>query len=355
MSIYVVDYFKYELERQISRQKPPMVYSAIETVDAAMWLITGAKFAQSLSSLCTCIELLLKGELQKFDTALIDNNNRLNATQVKELLSRGKKSDQKFVDFPEYTINAKEALKRVGYIDEYKDLISTWKCKLIELFDTRNKIIHSGTVHNELGAYTNSISLIAIPFIDTFLQAANNISLENLLTAGVYRELEVARNVCLHLHKETLQCQPYVLVSTGFKVAETFKNKPKSESDRAYHHRMEEDVIRHNEVEREISLEWADGDWVVEYCQICDSAQTYIKVKPYLIPERGLLPVAVRCPLCGLEINEEDKFLAMYHVKIRDEVLSDFFKDNFHEEYYGNLDYAQLLVGIKNSTETKDQ
>lgn len=342
-----LDYIRYQNEWEYAREQTPMIYSAVEHIDAAMWLITGERYAQSLIALCTCIELLLKGELQKYHQNLINGSKSINATEVKAYISYGKTTDMEQVELPDRTINAKEAIRRSAYIPEYEDTLRTWKDQLIELFDLRNTLIHSGSEPNEQGKYAYRITCVAIPFIDSFLQIANDLSLERLFTSGVYRELTVAKGIFAILKQEKFSYKAYPLKTTGYKFLETFANKPESDTDKAHNYRMEVESILIGECESRISYEWADSDYVIEWCEICENTYAFVKVKPYLTPEPGLLPLAFRCPVCGLGIDEDDFYLAMSHLRISNDVVSKFFENDFYEEDYSNLDYKQLIEELK--------
>jgi hypothetical protein len=62
---------KIEAMEAIRRERSPLLASAIETLDAAVWVLAGGSHAQAVSLFHTAIELSLKAELDRVHRALI--------------------------------------------------------------------------------------------------------------------------------------------------------------------------------------------------------------------------------------------------------------------------------------------
>jgi len=77
----------------------------------------------------------------------------------------------------------------------------------------------------------------------------------------------------------------------------------------------------------DVAREWKD-DYIERTCHICSSINLFVKVEP-LTPEiRSLKVLAAKCPKCGLNIREQHRYLAEYHVgELTSEEIENFLKD----------------------------
>jgi hypothetical protein len=62
-----------------------------------------------------------------------------------------------------------------------------------------------------------------------------------------------------------------------------------------------------------VEREWAYS-YIERDCQICGSVNLFVRVDPITEPQRSLLVLAAKCPQCGLDINDRERYLAECHV-----------------------------------------
>jgi hypothetical protein len=78
-------------------------------------------------------------------------------------------------------------------------------------------------------------------------------------------------------------------------------------------------------LKNDVESEW-NGHYIEKHCHMCDGAM-FVKVEPMLKPKPSLLVLAAKCAHCGLDIKEEERFLAEYHVS---ELSAQDVKNLFH-------------------------
>jgi hypothetical protein len=317
----------------------PLFRGCVDTLYAALWLIAGENYPQALSLFHSSIELAFKAELARIHPLLIAAKldfDTLKSFLKDDFLKHPQGSQLSIKDFDQLSISDFDLDKTISFIDAlarmkdiYPELFQRWGGKIAELHKHRNKIIHYGAISEDDGEYACAIALIALPFLDEFLTLSNQWPLGQILREEMYREIAIARQVTERLVKEKLPLRTYVLRAVRCKVLQSHSTLPEPESEEGYQSVFEKDFVLSQEAEERINRKWFDNFYLEISCRICDSARTFVKVQPIKEPVLDLIPLAVYCPKCGLEINEEDKYLALYHVgKIEKELVDKFFEEN---------------------------
>ncbi len=325
-----------EYDKAFDHRLPVLLKSCLDSIDAALWLIAGHEYPQALSLLHNSVELALKAELAKIHPLLIadiNSSRRLNYEDFKPFLKdefskhpQGSRLNIKDFDLDK-TISFTDALSRIKEI--YPELFKQWDDKLKELQKYRNQIIHYGANAADLDQYVYVISSIAFPFLDEFLIASHQGSLHKLLGSEIYREMLVARRIADRLHSEMLPPQTYVLRTVILKTLWTYSYFPEPKGEEGHQTMFEKNYLLGEQAEKTIVRAWADDYFVKIICRICNGVWTFVKVQPVKEPELGLEPLALYCPICGLKITEEDKYLALYHVgEIEKRFVDKFFDEN---------------------------
>lgn len=332
MPINIFDYAKRLSEwKKAAESLSPLLVSCFESIDASLWLIAGCRVPQALVMLHNSIELAFKAELERIHRVLIADNRKLDYTALKSLLKnlfeahpRGKQIDIPDFDM-EKTINFTEAMKR---IKEMYPLIDNWHSGLECLQRLRNDIVHYGSNREKIDECAEIIATVSFPFLELFLQETSSISIENIVTPEIFREVEVAKNVCKRLKQENYPIKSYVLKTISKKMLYTYVDWPGvTDEEGNIIDNGEKDFVLALNFRKIISSDWEDL-YVERSCHICDSISTFVKVKPITKPNKKLVALAVRCPKCDLNISENDRYLAEYHVgKFTEEEVESFFKD----------------------------
>jgi hypothetical protein len=94
-------------------------------------------------------------------------------------------------------------------------MINSWKPRLQTLYGLRNDIVHYGAAEKQDAAYADAVATVAFPFLTEFLQEAQGISVEKAITAAVFREMQVARQVCERLKAEGRDGSSWALKTVG--------------------------------------------------------------------------------------------------------------------------------------------
>jgi hypothetical protein len=312
MSIYIGDALEQYLERgKVSRAPSHLLRSCLDSIDAALWLIAGQRTSQSLSMLQNCIELIFKAELERIHPILIADLRNIDYGNLKKLLREDYKKHPKGEEMiiPEFdmekTITFSESLRRIK--DLYPNTINKWLPKLEELQKERNNITHYGTNPNNEGVYGEIVATVAFPFLEELLLTSAALNLEKLILPDIYREIIVARKVYDRLKQEKLAPYHYALHTVGACLLSIYGNLSPI-------HDGEHDYNLLADKEKEIKSRWPDSYYLWTGCLLCSGGSAFVKVKPITKPTRLLIPTAVECSKCTLNISESDKFLAEYHI-----------------------------------------
>lgn len=279
--------------------------------------MAGKQISQALILLHSSIELLLKAELERIHPALIARK-KLDYQLLKSLLKKEYQSHPggKNLIIPDFTIDNTisftEAQMRVGEL--YPDLIDGWENYLKHLHSARNNIIHAGAKISEEGDYIEIISTIAYPFLDEFLKIARDIDFDQRVSPEINREIKVSKWLCERLRKHEYILSSYVLKTVGHAVLHRYVSWPRISEGLLGLDDGTEDILLGEMEERYLKKEWKNSDWLRTDCRICGSWNTFVRARVISHENKKLLPLEVRCATCGLEISEEEVYLAEAHI-----------------------------------------
>lgn len=314
----------------IRKDRSPMLASAVETLEAAIWLMAGGSYAQAVSLLHTSIELSLKAELDRVHRALIADKRSLDYSDLKSILKeefaahpRGRALTIPAFDIDK-TITFLEAVERVG--DLYPEIIRRWyggsrkeSTPLKDFHDLRNDIVHSGGRGSARIGEIEAILLVALPFLKTFLEAVlpEDVALEALVMPRVNRELKVAQKVAEHFRQKSpdvpipshvLACLSHLVVFNRTYIAEFLDRDGYVEDDGDRDFRLGE------QAKREFENDERHHDFTGT-CHICDNYSLFVSLE--LDEERSPPQVfvqALSCFKCGLLIEgDSPEALANVH------------------------------------------
>jgi hypothetical protein len=188
-----------------------------------------------------------------------------------------------------------------------------WFDGLNRAYDLRNDIIHAGPSESNNSAYVEALATRVLPFLNEYLGQAFGVPLENVVTAAVLREIDVARRVALR-----------IIDDGGSPSASIFKTLAR----RISHNRepeFEDDSERTVSVRALELLEWADEPTAAVTCRICGFYSAHATVT-FDRRKRIVAPVALNCLACGLKILHGDVHLAAYHLSpLEDHEVEAFF------------------------------
>ena len=316
-------HWKSEAMEAIRRERSPLLASAIETLDAAIWVMAGGSHAQAVSLFHTVIELSLKAELDRVHRALIADRRSLEYNDLKRILR------QEFAAHPrgqalaippfdiDKTITFLEAVDRVA--DLYREVIQPWRKRLEAFHLLRNDIVHAGRRGAAPMGEVEAIVLVAFPFLKTFLGSVlpEGTTVEALVMRRVYREFEVAQNVADHFRRESrelpipvsvLGCLSRLIVFNRTYVAEFWDRDGYLEDEGDRDFRLGEQAKR----------EFEDGTRHHDFtgaCHICGNYSLLVSLE--LDEERSPPQVfvqALSCFKCGLWLEgDSPEALANVH------------------------------------------
>jgi hypothetical protein len=293
MPIYIGDYYeRLNVLKKAKEGTTPSLISCLDSIDAALWLIAGNRVPQALVMLHNSIEIIFKSELERIDPSLIYIKKNSNTNK---------------------TISFNEALKQVA---ELYPLVNKWSNNLEKAKDSRNHIIHYGSKIDDFEKYVVQIVTILFPFLREFLQEIE-VDLEKWLTSPVSREIEVALKTCEQLQKENKAIRRYILKTVSLIMFYQNVDFPRLSTITGVTD-GEEEFEMTEIMEKRLEKEW-DDSFVETSCRICDSISLFVKVEPSAHLQNSLRVLAAKCPHCGLDISEDELYLAEYHVGELDE------------------------------------
>lgn len=313
---YIVDYYtKLQERRRIVEGRSQLLVYCLDLVESALWSIAGRQDAQAIVQLDGCIEILFKAELEAIHRVLVADTRRLDYEGLKRLLRdafhahpRGQNLQIEDYDI-EQTITFAEAKKRV------RDLIptiKTWEKDIDRLHEARNEIVHYGPDRGRAGDYSRMLATVAFPFISEMLTQVAGVDFERLVTPPVQRELVVAKQVCDAARGDGVDVGPYCLRTVRWKVLHDRVQWPDPDDDaESVSEDWREDAMIER-VRRRFEKRW--DPTLEHYCRICGFYLAFVAVEAELEPVRRLVPKAFVCPKCGLEIGDNDLYLAAMHI-----------------------------------------
>jgi hypothetical protein len=332
MPIDVVEHRLQKAEWEKARARgPKLIVTCLEAIDAALWLIAGRRIPQAMMLMFNAIEIVLKAELERIHRVLIADNRRLDYAALKSLLREAFLTHPRggSMDIPDFdlerTISFGEALERV---QELYPVLDSWKTRLRQLQSLRNDVVHYGSTTGHDAQYATAIATVAFPFLAEFLRESSDLSLDRIVTASVFRELEVARNVCERLMKEKLDNGSYVLKTVGHVMRYTYVDWPQPADPDGWIREDHDAAFDMAEaMRREVARQW-DDSYVEASCHVCGSINLFVAVEPITPAGRSVTIVAAKCPRCGLNIGASERYIAEYHVgALNDETVEEFLKD----------------------------
>jgi uncharacterized protein YlaI len=315
--------------KKVEQEKSALLFNCLASVRASLWLLAGDQIEQAVIILHNSIELAFKAELAQIHPILI-SEQKFNYRNLKTLLKKEFESHPRGVslNIPDLeidrTINFSEAMKRV--IELYPELIGKWESGIIRLQRARNNIVHSGARALDKSEYIYVIAVVAYPFLEEFLQEAQDISLKLIIRPSIYREVSVAAELCERLKDIDKKLSPYVFKTIRHSVFYTYVDWPRASEDILGLESGTSDMLLGEVAEMYIKREWANFNWMRVDCRICDNISTFVKLSNVSLAEQILTPIEVYCPHCGLKIAENEQLLAEVHIgKITEDSSEQFF------------------------------
>ena|SRR5882724_414612 len=332
-----------------------LLLSAVDFIEASLWLIAGDCLAQALVMLDNAIEVALKGELDRIHRILIANTKELNDFRTLKSVLRDaflKHPSGGSVDIPEFdiekTIYFDEAFDRVAEL--YPGLSQAWRKRLTSsrggrqdsLHSLRYNIVHYGSNREASGRYAEVIVNTAFPFLEELFQrvTGNTVSLPHRLMEWIYREVEVARLVLRNLQNEQKPPEPYAIKTLQHHVLWTYAAWPSPRDDLdTLMVSGETDWEQYTERrKRALVKTWDDSLMVEVPCPVCDSETgdgSYVRAQ--VLPENDpldnncLIAKGFNCFVCALHISPRERFLARHFVgQIPEDIATAYLKDIGH-------------------------
>lgn len=335
MPIDNIDYHLQIAERKNTTDNAPqLLVNCLESIDASLWLIAGRRTPQALILLLNAIEIAFKADLERIHRVLIADSRKLDYPVLKSLLrdaflKHPRGQNMKIPDFDlERTISFGDAMERVR---ELYPIVDTWKTRLKDLQALRNDVVHYGSSNKQDAEYAEKIATVAFPFLKVFLLDSSNVSLERIVTSTIFRELDVAREVCERMKKENQEGGSYVLRTVGHVMLYTYVDWPEpTDRDGWIQEDSDKDFEMAKQMRNEVAKEW-DDCYVETSCRVCGSINLFVKVEPLTPAIRSVKVLAAKCPKCGLDIRDKHSFLAEYHVGILPNEKIESFLDDIGE------------------------
>lgn len=331
----------------LREHRPPMLASAIDTFNAAMWVVAGGRLPQAVSLLHTSIELALKSELDRVHRALVAGLKNLDYDDLKRILrnefaSHPKGRDMEIPPFDfDKTITFTDSVTRVG--DLYKNTVPRWKTRLVQLHELRNDIVHSGIRGEKSIGYVDAILCVAFPFLDSFLKdiLPEGASLENLTTPRVYRELAIASNVADEKKKrkevldgDLLEVVASVVKFNGSHLQALVDNMGWIEDEGERDYELRQRVLRAFE-QRGYRPDFDNGNFANDQsCRVCGESSLIVSLDVNELSDTPVVFVkAVVCYKCGLflEGSTPASLVNVHFGAIPEDISRAFLRDTGYE------------------------
>jgi hypothetical protein len=303
----------------------PGVFSALESLEASLWLLSNGMISQTLFLLHHTIEVAMKGLLEEVHVLLtLDSleydlakgliRERMKAHRLTSHITRFANPD----DYdPRRTCGFEEAFKRVRDMVTFPSISTR---QVDQLNKHRNRIMHYGGRDEELFDYLESILTVALPLLEEFYANAYHLQIADYLFAPVARELSVARQY-VELAKEnsglprsrimhpfTCRYQSKLVIGMAHIL---FDSEGDLRDTWEWQYELRERKRRELEMNGwDVVGERADTECVTcgaHYCIVAVSEPHYID------GEEVYDAVAVHCPSCGLFLDTTHRDLARLH------------------------------------------
>jgi hypothetical protein len=304
-------------KKRLREDYGPMVVSAVESLEAAVWLLGGYLVPQSLAMFHNAVELLFKAELARIHLAMIADPRQLKFEDLKALFRDQVRSHPRgsAMQIPEFsierTITFSDAMKRVK--EFYPATVSKWEAKLVGLNDLRNDVTHYGGDTEAVGRYLLGILLTAVPFCREFMKEAYGTDIDNVLFESVNREVQVAANTVEELQRDGSALGTYVLNTVSVLLRYRWGLAPEFVDDRgAIRDEDERDFELAQQAKKEFEKAGSDVD-AEETCKICGAYPAFVCFEVHNRRAKTVRATAIKCFKCGLDVGAEDKHLAHFH------------------------------------------
>ena len=270
------------------RNKPSAMMSSIEYANAALWLIAGDLYSQAIVSIFSAIENVVKADLKANNSSL--DVDKLSASRAIEMAN-----------------------------DLHPDLFTSQERERLTQFrHQRNDIVHGGKQFFKNGIYCKDLVLNGIPFYIRYLSAVFGIGYWDVADIDVGREIDVAQQTCKLLESNNEDPDPYIFITARHKLLYSKVQWPQpTDGALGLDEGGREDALVGN-AEYYLRNEWGRS-MVRISCRICHNHLAFVKtiedtesIKPHW---SGKIPVELCCPICGLEIGPQYRYLVECHIQ----------------------------------------
>lgn len=280
MSEYIVDFYNRLKEiGSASKKGSSFLKSAVDQIDATLWLIAGYRYSQALVLLHNVIELSLKEIMYE------------------------KGGNRGFIKFKDLLL----------IVSEGNETVKCWQNEIRKAQRQRNTIVHSGGREEDTHNYVQIISTICFPLIDELFKKNWQITLEAIVSPFVYRELSVAKMVCDALQEKNLNQFGHALKTIRPTIFQRDVCFPEIIDENGW---VQYEGDREFEIGRSVKKEFSSecsGDILEVCCKICGSHDAFVEVHFDEDSPKGCYPKSMICSKCGLDIKSTDIFLAEKH------------------------------------------
>jgi hypothetical protein len=314
-----------EFRTAIANTGSPSAQSALEALDAMLWVLAGGMFAQALFLAHHTVEIALKGLLEEISVLLVVDRPGYDLAKlvVRERLSTHRLGQgiTKFIDPDQYdpdrTCGLVDAFSRVNEMIPF----AITSGAVQSLNKLRNQIVHHGGTEENDFPYLDVILNVALPLLVDLYNRGYSLDVRDWILAPRARELDVAREY-LSLAKANA-----TLPRTG--ILHTFQRKyfadvvlgvgnllftEEGEQRDVLEWMAEVNQAARTKAERKgwvIIGEAADTD-----CVVCGTPSCIVAIPPRPRIENGKEvydPIALHCPACDLLLEPTHSELARLH------------------------------------------
>ena len=307
----------------LESKKSPTALSALDSLDAAFWLLSRYKISQSLFLFHHSIELTLKGLLEEVHIILTADRPDYNIAKwiAKERLANHALGQRINVTGspeqydPRRTCNFETAFKRVS---EMIDFPSETSKSLKKLNNLRNEIVHFGDKGRDIKDCIDVILNIIWPFLKSFYQKAYDLKIEDFIFHPLAREINIAQGY-FNLTKEN-KALPVKNIFHPFSIRKNLDHILGSANllidEKGYQIDLSEERFEINQkIYDKFDSKWSLLGKNVIDCVICGDSEIIVSVyHPEEISDKEIVYAeALYCPHCGLNLDESYEELARLH------------------------------------------
>lgn len=295
----------------------PLVVSAAESLEAAVWLLSGYLIPQALSMFHNTIELLFKAELARIHLAMIADPRQLKYDDLKALFRDQVKSHPRGsgLNIPDFDIERSiafaEAMKRVK--EFYPTMVSSWEAKLLNLNEMRNDIVHYGGDDSARTRQLSAVLLTAVPFISEFFKEAYTTEIGKVVFKSVERELAVARDTARELEREGKPLENWILNTVSVLLRYRWGLGTDPVDDEGF---IKDEGGRDFEIASQVKQDFEgqgnDVDCEIT-CHLCGAHPVFVSFELHDKKKKDVRALAMICFRCGLDIRPDQAPMAHFH------------------------------------------